>query len=404
MATGSGIAQVFPFITSIFIARLYTPHDMGVYALYFSLCTIFTTVITLGYDNTIYLSKSERLSNNSLLLCVLITLILSFFLTVLLVSLPTNIFNFLGIKSVKRYSLYIFLSIITATVSALLTNRINREGKFKFLSKMKVFFSILSTLIQLFFGVLGIGTLGLIFANITAYLVADTVFIFYILKSNFFHIEHIKLRYMLHIFKKYKKFAIYMGPSAIISSLSNEIPNFMLSCFFGEKVVGFYSFGQKIIVYPINFIISSIQEVFRNEAANEYLSLGHCKSVYMKTVKILIPFTIISIVLFSIFTPLFFKVLFGTKWIESGIYIQITCVFFIIRAMSSILSFSIILAEKQKINLFFLIVLMVATYLSFYIGHIFFSTPIPTLILNTIVNVILYAYYIKMSYSASRFK
>jgi O-antigen/teichoic acid export membrane protein len=402
LSTGTGIAQIFPFLVSIFISRVYSPTELGTYALFYSLSAIFGTLITLGYENLIYLGKTKIAITHGIILCVIITVLMSSFLSIAMFFAPNSLFLWFGLGKIRTFLPFFFLSFILSTLSTLFNIRFVKEGEFRFLSKAKIYFSMASAAIQVIFGLMKIGAFGLILANLVAYALADIVYIFFLLNKNILSLNGIRIKYLKLLFAKYINFSLYMTPSSVISTISNEIPIFLLSRLFGEAIVGFYSFGQKVIVLPLSFIISSVQDVFIKEASDEFIRERNCVNIYKKTLKILIPLLLVALLGFIFLTPFVFNFLFGTKWIISAKIVQITCIFFIVRSLSSILSYPIILAKKQKINLFFLVILLITTVLSFYIGFYLFKDVIKVLLLSSFINVLCYLYYMKMSYKAAK--
>ncbi len=402
LSTGTGIAQIFPFFVSIFISWAYRPTDLGTYTLFYSLSIIFSTLVTLGYENIIYLGKTKTAINYGLILCLIITFLMSSFLSIIIFFAPKELFYWFGLEEIKVYSPLFFLSFLFSTLSTLFTMRIVKEGEFRFLSKTKIFFSFTSAVIQVIFGIMKMGAFGLILANLVAYALADLIYLNYLLNKKLLSFNAIRINYLKLLFMKYINFSLYMTPSSLISSVSNEIPVFLLSRFFGEAVVGFYSFGQKIVVLPLSFIVTTVQDVFRKEASDEFSKDGNCSRIYIKTLKFLIPIFLLALLSFIFLTPFIFNFLFGEKWNMSAKIVQITSVFFIVRALSSILSYTLILSKKQKINLLFLIILLISTILSFSIGFYLFNDLIKVLIITSFVNVLCYLYYMKMSYYSAK--
>ena len=59
LITGTAVAQVVSFGMSIVLARIYTPRDMGLMAIYTSVAGILVAVAALRYDMTIMLPRKE---------------------------------------------------------------------------------------------------------------------------------------------------------------------------------------------------------------------------------------------------------------------------------------------------------------------------------------------------------
>ena len=53
--TGTTLAQALPIAVAPILTRLYTPEDFGVFAIFFSITTLFSTIVTARYELAIVL-------------------------------------------------------------------------------------------------------------------------------------------------------------------------------------------------------------------------------------------------------------------------------------------------------------------------------------------------------------
>lgn len=58
--SSSGLTMIFPLISAPIVARLYTPSDFGIYAVFFSMATIMSTVSTLELRNVTFLEETRE--------------------------------------------------------------------------------------------------------------------------------------------------------------------------------------------------------------------------------------------------------------------------------------------------------------------------------------------------------
>ena len=59
LITGTAMAQAVPLALSPILTRLYTPKDFGFLAIYMSVATVATTLVTLKYDTAIIIPKKR---------------------------------------------------------------------------------------------------------------------------------------------------------------------------------------------------------------------------------------------------------------------------------------------------------------------------------------------------------
>jgi hypothetical protein len=64
--------------------------------LFFSLSTILGTLITLGYENIIYLGKTKIAITHGIILCVIITVLMSGILSIAIFVAPKSLFLWFG--------------------------------------------------------------------------------------------------------------------------------------------------------------------------------------------------------------------------------------------------------------------------------------------------------------------
>jgi O-antigen/teichoic acid export membrane protein len=106
-------------------------------------------------------------------------------------------------------------------------------------------------------------------------------------------------------------------------------PTLLLLWFYDSKTVGSFALAQRVTSIPTTFIGNSISQVFLANASSliredpcELKRLYSRSSVLLLGISLLIGFGLM-------FSPLFFPLLFGEKWQESGIMVQYMTVMFV---------------------------------------------------------------------------
>ncbi|OGC45117.1 hypothetical protein A2V49_02325 [candidate division WWE3 bacterium RBG_19FT_COMBO_34_6] len=184
---------------------------------------------------------------------------------------------------------------------------------------------------------------------------------------------------MKYVAKRFVAFPKYNLPSNLVNVIANQIPIILLGSYFGLSVVGQYALTQKILGVPGALISSSILGVFKERASRDYRETNSCRNIYVKTFKALFKLSIIPFLLIFFVSPPLIPLIFGAAWKDAGIYAQILTIMFFFRFISSPLSYVLVIAEKQKINLSVQICLLIVTIFAMQLGKTFNSVLISLL-------------------------
>src|SRR5690554_3967234 len=79
VASGNITARLITILLTPVITRLYSPADYGIYNVFMSVIGITGALATLRYSVTIPVARDEKLADNLLKLCFIITLSISIF-------------------------------------------------------------------------------------------------------------------------------------------------------------------------------------------------------------------------------------------------------------------------------------------------------------------------------------
>ena len=194
----------------------------------------------------------------------------------------------------------------------------------------------------------------------------------------------------MRCYRRYKKFPLVDTWSALINTISWQLPAFLLAFFFSPFVVGLYALGFQLLQLPMNFIGNSISQVFFAQGAEAHHDRKLDKLVFsLFSILVLIglyPFLTITIIGSDIFT-----LFFGEIWAEAGFYAQILSLWTFVWFLSSPLSTVYIILEKQDFGLKFNLLNILTRFGSLLIGGILGNVYI-ALGLFSVTGVFVYGY------------
>lgn len=397
LMTGTTIAQAIPIAISPILTRIYTPEDFGVFALYMAIASIISVIATGRYEMAIMLPKEEE-DVKSIVKLIMILLSTVTFITFLIVfffnQIITNLFEN---PEISNWLYFLPISIFLVGLYQIYNYLLIREKNFKRLSTNKIIVSTTNASTQLGYGFSFSNGYGLLLGNIIGYIVS----IYFIIKSKvvnkYFHFKDNSIK---EVAKEYQNFPKYDVPSVLVNVVANQLPLLALGKYFGLGVVGFYSLMYKVLMVPISLLSSTVLDVFKQRATEDYNKYGNCKDIYVKTFKSLVLLGIIPFTILGIFAPEIFAFVFGKNWKVAGEFTQIMTPMFFLNFIVNPLSYTFFIAQKQKLNLIGQIILLILTIISIYIG-IQFNDEYFTVISFAISYSFVYIFYLAISFKFS---
>jgi len=238
LITGTALGQTIIVLSSPLLTRIYSPDDFGILAVYVSIISILSVIISLRYESAIVLPKDDRKARDLALLSIGIAFGFS-----LLLFLISSIFNkqLTELIGYSEFSLYLYLIPLSTffygsfqTLSYYMT----REQRFNQLAVSNTLKGFGIAGAQISWGViLQPGAFGLILGQIAGNGFAS----FYLIHSTF---RELVKRITPQIWKnlkvvliEYKLFPLFTSSTTFINAISQNIPALLLALFFSPGLV-----------------------------------------------------------------------------------------------------------------------------------------------------------------------
>ena len=350
LMTGTTIAQAIPIAISPILTRIYTPENFGVFAIFIAISSIFGSIANARYEQAIMLPKKDEDAINIFALSFIITIILSLLLLICVVVINNFYTELIDNKEILFWLYFIPLSVLLTGVYNILNYFNNRKQNYSDIANATITKSIVSATIQLLFGLLKSGVMGLIGGQLISNFFANLKLIKNITneKELLFSIKKLKL---IAVAKKYRNFPKYSLLAVLANTFSVHFTNILISSFYSISTLGFYSLVQRVLGMPTALIGGAIGQVFFQEATKEKQRTGKITHTFTSTfIKLLVLGFPTFGILFFIIEDLF-ALVFGEEWRIAGVYAKVVIPLFFIKFISSTLSKTLIIFEKQKSEL-----------------------------------------------------
>lgn len=385
LMTGSALAQIISIISMPFLSRLYAPFNFGEYTLFLASAAILSAFVSCKYELAILLPKEKNDSINVIFLCMFIGLIMIILMFSIIIiceiffdRLISDRVSLLTIFLIPVYSFFL-------AIYQVFYYWFNREKKYKVLSISRVITTALTALFSVTFSFFS--EFGLIWGSLLAQ-VSVSIYMGY----KFFcdvELEHVTIRRMLCLAKKYSAFPKYSILTNLIASVAEQLPVFFFTAFYGATVIGYFSLGQRCINTPISVLTQAVNDIFREKISTRFKNQKSFIDIFDATFVKLLKLSVIPLIVLFVFAPDIFALFFGDEWREAGIYTRILVPMYFLKIVDSPLSNVYIIVEKQKWGVWFQIFSIIILLTGMFLGHVFFGDARNTILFFAVSYIII---------------
>ncbi|MGI2216187.1 lipopolysaccharide biosynthesis protein [Shewanella baltica] len=334
LTSASILSRLIALLSIPIITRLYSPSDMGVLSAFISITSVLLAFSTLRYSVVIPLPRTQGYALNASVLCLIV---LSFVCTLLfIVTYFFNdvIFEFFNLNTLIEYWYFLPISLLLFGLVEILNTWAVRYKKFKLISSANVFQSSIGATSKIIFGLINLNAIGLIIGQVLVQ--AGSVIMLLKFYCSEFSSRKVTLKRILYIARYYSDIPKFRLPSQVLLALCVNMPILFFSYHFDTETTGQIGLALMVLSLPISMIGQTIGQAFYGEVANigrkkpkQIQKLS--KDIFKKLLIIsLLPFTVLVI-----FGEDLFKIAFGAKWADAGLYARIMSLYIIANLVSS---------------------------------------------------------------------
>ena len=370
LMTGTACAQALPIAVGPVLTRLYTPEDFGVVAIYMAIASILGVLVTGRYELAILIPKQDRDAINIAALSAVLSVFISGLLLLVVITFNQAIVQLLAAPELSDWLYWVPASTLLSGIYQSLNYWSNRKCQYKRLAISRTAQSGSTSLAQLAAGTAGAGTTGLVGGQLTGDALSTAVLVRLIYQEDKALIQSIQRSRIIALAKKYFNFPKYLMIAHGLNTASSQIPVMLLGTLFNSATAGFYTMTQRVMGTPMSLVAGALGDVFRQEASYAYAHYGNCKAIYTKTLKRLLIMASIPFLVFFFIAPKLFAFIYGEEWRIAGEYARILTPMFFLKFITSPISQVAVIAQRQKIDLWWQLALFSLVIITFIIGNI----------------------------------
>ena len=305
------------FLSSVVLARLLDPREMGVFAIGAATVGLVSALQALGLNNL--LIRAERIDQPLLSTVFTVNLILSFLVSLAVIGL--GLFSAFLFDEPGTIQVMLWLSVtpLLTALGLLPSSLIQRENNFRALSLLKIFSTLMGTALTIALALFGSSYMSLAYGWLLT--CAANCFGAWILAPH-----HVHLRLGVRRWREVLKFGSGMIVVNGVTQAQRQVLNLILGRFQGLEAVGLYTRANSLSSLLIENTQTVAMRVFLvdfAEAARNGLDL---RSRYLKVIELM------TATLWPVFAGLAVlsapavKLLYGPTWHALALPLSLLCV------------------------------------------------------------------------------
>ncbi len=352
LASGTALGQGLLVLVSPILTRLYSPDDIGVWAVYGSMLSIVAVVATLRYELAIPLPKDDAAAAN-LLAVALVALAGMGLLVAIVVRLAGSRLCLLLSAPALEPQLWLLPgSLLALGVFQALNYWALRRRSFAAVAGTKLGQSLGQALAQVVLGLLRSGPLGLLVADVVGRACSASSLAALVWRQDRVSLRQTSLQDMRAVAVRYRRFPLLSSTAALLNVVGAQLPLLLMASLYGMVVMGWLSLAQRVLVVPLNLIASSAAQVYVGEAAKARRTQSdQLPRLFTRMFWGMLLVTLVYVALLALSAPTLFPLVFGASWNESAAYVRILAAMVVLQNVASPLSGTLDVLERQDLNL-----------------------------------------------------
>lgn len=385
---GTALAQALLILASPILTRVYSPRDMGLMGLYVAYVGFATVAVSLRYDTAI-VSATDR-NEAAHLVFVSLAFLLPSSLVFAGVFYGMVRFATLGFGQLPAYTMFFVIPFVLFTGAfGALRYWFIREESLQNVSTALVTQNGARSLLQVIFGGLGMGWIGLVGGD----LLGRSVGMGGMLRSAWPEVTKevfpIRARKIVQVLTAYRRFPIYSLPSALIDALALSIPLPLIANLYGTDSAGHFSLVLRVLSLPLALVGTSVADSFHGRlAAHVREEPGNISGFFYRTARGLFLVGVGPAILLVMFGEPLFRLVFGQGWATAGRLASAIAPWTLTQLIVSPLSRAVYVLQGQELKLAYDLVSLSLTMSSIYIGHARGFSLFQTILWLSVMNII----------------
>jgi len=321
LAGGTLIGHGITGAALLVLARLYTPSEFGVFAMYSAVIYVLAVAVCLRLDVAIALPEQDERAFEVFSLAILATLAIAALTAAILAAIPAALLGGENLHGIAPYLWLIPVNLLALGVFSAMQNWFIRRKGYNLLAASRVSQSGAAAAAQVILGALGSGVIGLIVGLILTSAAGAA----FMAKSMLADVRGLApgfrwtaLRSTLSRYRAFPQFSVW---EALANSAAIQLPIFLIGLVAGTAELGQVTLAMMVVQAPMALFGTSAAQVFLSQAP-ERARNGQLHAFTVQTMRSLAIAGFPLLIALGLAAPFLFPLLFGPEWSRAGLLVS----------------------------------------------------------------------------------
>lgn len=346
LVPGTALAQLLTLAATPVLSRLYPPEAFGVLAVFGAVCGIVAVFVTLRYETTILLPEEDAEAIALVHASLAATLSFGGLLFLCALVLPDALARALCLAPLAGWLPAAVVAGVATALTAIATAWLNRKRAYRKLVVLRLALSL---------GVAGLAMVLAVFAVAAGMLYASLLAICVVAVASMLLLPRAPWRRepMLAAARGRASVPGYLLPTAMLDTVTLQLPVLLLAAWFGTRVAGQFSMAWKILALPMGLIGAATAQVFMQRFARTWPDAAAARQLLFRTWGALALFGIVPALVMAFSGESAFVWMFGESWRPAGQMAEILTPMLLVMLVSSPTSGAFLVLGLQRYSFVF---------------------------------------------------
>lgn len=368
LTSGSILGQVALILSAPILARLFSPAEFGILAVFVSLSSIISVTATCRLEYAIPVVEEDEavyLSVGGLVVALGNTAVLAVIAWHFAPWLDAQVPGY----QITEMAWLLALMPMLYLLPGLLMHWNLRVDGFAAISRARMSIGVTQAILQVSAGFLGFGVMGLVLGYMLGFVV-QSLYLFISLPRAVREVIQSTWRgFRFNVFGANRDYILFNASSSALQILSQQTPPIIIAALYGPAISGFFALGQRVVGMPVRMLAQSAAQVFMSQFKDaEPNALRKLFRQFTVLFGILALLGAIPLVLFA---PGMFSLVFGENWRTAGEIVQWLTPVFVARFIAMPVAQALNIMNAQKWHLITSVMGIAVVIISFGLAAIF---------------------------------
>ncbi len=353
VGAATAIGQGALVVASPLLTRLYDPQAFGLLSVYSAVLSILVAGASLRFDLAIPIAGDPDEAIHLLALSLLIAFIASFLVGVVGLVFGEPLLTTLGAAALMPFMWLLPPALLVASVAQAVASWAVYHRSFPALGRMRSVQGLGQATCQVALGILGLGTAGLLFGDVTGRLVGAEQLLNPLRKT----LQSTKLTWaaMWSDGRERWGFARVMTLASLVNAVTLQIPFLVIPAAFDLESSGQYFLAYRVLVLPASLVGAAVSQVFFGEASFRRDHPTRLRNLAFNVTISLFVFSIPAYAIVAAGGPALIQAVFGDQWGQAGQIARILAPSLALWAVASPISTLLLVGRREVESLAFTI-------------------------------------------------